>query len=105
MLPPPNGAFLRGGAPWENVAAIPFVGTQESQNDWKVKAIRDESYLYVRIESKAPLLPPGSQTETFHTGWPVLRINIASVPPREFILNIGANIGDKSTFDEKGKAN
>ena len=36
-------------------------------------------------------------------GWPVMKIGVAGVG--EFVLHATANIGDRATFDENGRAN
>jgi hypothetical protein len=102
MLPPPAGAFERAGAPWQNVAAA-FDQTEAARHGWQVRATYDESFLYIRIESPAPIPAPGSTAEKPPGGWPVLKAGVAGVG--EFVLHANANIGDQATFDKSGHAN
>jgi hypothetical protein len=63
LLPPPDGAFARAGSPW---SGIPYADSntkffKENELPWKMQAMQDESYLYVRFETKSSL--PASGTE------------------------------------------
>lgn len=102
MIPPPAGAFERAGAPWETVSAG-LDKAAASKQGWQVRATYDESCLYIRIESSAPMLAPGTRAEKPPTGWPVMKIGVAGVG--EFVLHADANIGDQATFGEDGQAN
>ncbi len=102
LIPPPAGAFERAGAPWPNVAPA-FNATEAAKRGWQVRATYDESFLYVRIESSAPIPAPGSQAEKPPMGWPVMKVGVSGVG--EFVLHATANIGDQATFDERGRAN
>ena len=102
MIPPAAGAFERAGAPWQNVAPA-LVTADAAKHGWQVRATYDESYLYVRIESPAPLPAPGSQAEQPPGGWPVMKVGVSSVG--EFVLYASADIGDQATFDQNGRAN
>ncbi len=92
LLPPDPGAFARAGSPWDQIAP----GGQ-------VRAVFDESYLYVRLESSAELPAPGSTIQRPPGGWPVLKIGVSGAG--EFVLYDTVNVGDLATFDQQGKAN
>jgi len=101
MIPPAAGAFERAGAPWQNVA--PALNAAEAgKQGWQVRATYDESFLYVRIESPAPMPAPGTTAEKPPGGWPVMKIDVSGVG---FVLHANANIGDQATFDKSGRAN
>jgi hypothetical protein len=53
-LPPDGGAFAHAGLPWRN---IPYA-SGGAERAWKVQAIRDEFFLYIRFEAKTSLPPP-----------------------------------------------
>lgn len=92
LAPPDPGAFASAGSPWDQIV----LGGQ-------MKAVFDESYLYVRIESSAELPAPGSTIQRSPGGWPVLKVGVAGAG--EFVLYDAVNVGDQATFDEHGKAN
>jgi hypothetical protein len=96
VIPPPAGAFGRAGKPWQNVAGA-FNPADAARRGWQVRAISDESFLYVRIESLKPMPAPGSQAELPPMGWPVMKVGIVGVG--EFVLHATAEIGDEPTFD------
>ena len=102
IIPPAAGAFARAGSPWPSIAPA-FNAADAASHGWQVRAIYDESFFYVRIESSAPIPAPGTQAETPPGGWPVMKVAISGVG--EFVLHASANIGDKATFDENGRAN
>lgn len=102
LVPPDAGAFARAGSPWEEVAPAMDAG-EAARLGWQMKAIFDESYLYIRIESDAELPAPGSTIAERPGGWPVLKIDTSDAG--EFVLFDGVNIGDQATFDAHGKAN
>ncbi len=102
LLPPDPGAFARAGLRWEQVAPA-MDPTQAARLGWQMKAVFDESYLYIRIESTADLPAPGSTIEKPPGGWPVLHIKTSDAG--EFVLWDAVNVGDQATFDEHGKAN
>src|SRR5581483_2097411 len=103
-IPPPDGAFARAGLPWDRIAAAP--GTTK----WKLRAVSDESYVYVRIETQNPLPPPGTEVKGEFPNlpnpvdrvWPNMKIRAAG---SEFSLHADDSIGDHATFDKSGKAN
>jgi hypothetical protein len=101
VIPPAAGAFGRAGTPWQNVAPV-FDNASAAKRGWQVRAAYDESFLYIRIESSAPMPAPGTQAETPPMGWPVLKVGVTGVG--EFVLHANANIGDQATFDESGRA-
>jgi hypothetical protein len=47
LLPPDPGAFARAGSPWEQVAPG-LDSTNAARQGWQMKAVFDESYLYIR---------------------------------------------------------
>ncbi len=102
VIPPAAGAFERAGAPWQNVAPA-FDKADAAKYGWQVRATYDESFLYIRIESPAPMPAPGSQAEKPPMGWPAMKVGVSGVG--EFVLHATANIGDQATFDESGRAN
>jgi hypothetical protein len=102
FLPPDPGAFARAGSPWGQLASGMDSG-QAARLGWQLKAVFDESYLYIRIESSGDLPAPGSTISKPPGGWPVLKIGVSG--GGEFVLFDGVSVGDQATFDEHGKAN
>lgn len=102
LLPPDPGAFARAGSPWDRVTPA-MDPKQATRLGWHLKAVFDESYLYIRIESNAKLPAPGSTVDKSPGGWPVLKIDTSDAG--EFVLYDAVNVGDQATFDERGKAN
>ena len=102
LLPPPRGAFARAGSRWDQVAPGMTPSNAASQG-WQMKAVFDETYLYIRIETSSDLPAPGSTISTSPTVWPVLKIDTSDAG--EFLLLDAVNIGDQATFDASGKAN
>lgn len=102
LLPPAPGAFARAGSRWDQVAPAMDAG-QAARLGWQMKAVFDESYLYIRIESSTDLPAPGSTIVKPPGGWPVLKIVTSDAG--EFVLYDAVNVGDQATFDERGKAN
>lgn len=101
MVPPPPGAFARAGEPWAKVAPALDAATAARQG-WQLRAVRDASFLYLRIESSEPVPAPGASREKPPMGWPVMKVDVAGVG--EFVLHATANIGDQATFDASGRA-
>jgi hypothetical protein len=102
LIPPHPGAFARDGSRWDHVAPA-MDPSQAARLGWQMKAIFDESYLYIRIESSAELPAPGSTISTPPGGWPVLKIDTSDAG--EFVLYDAVSVGDQATFDASGKAN
>ncbi len=102
LLPPGPGAFTRAGSPWDQIAAG-MDSSQAARLGWQLKAVFDETYLYIRIESSADLPAPGSTVEKPPGGWPHLKIDTSDAG--EFLLLDVVNVGDQATFDKDGKAN
>jgi hypothetical protein len=102
MIPPAAGAFERAGAPWQKIAPA-FDKADAAKQGFQVRAVYDESFLYIRIESPAPMPEPGTQAEKPPMGWPVMKVGVSDVG--EFVLQATANIGDQATFDKSGRAN
>jgi hypothetical protein len=102
LAPPDPGAFARDGSRWDQVAPG-MDPSQAARLGWQMKAVFDESYLYIRIESSAELPAPGSTIGTPPGGWPVLKIDASDAG--EFVLYDAVNVGDQATFDARGKAN
>jgi hypothetical protein len=101
VLPDP-GAFARAGLRWDQVAPA-MDPSQAARLGWQMKAVFDESFLYIRIESSAELPAPGSTIGKPPGGWPVLKIDTSDAG--EFVLYDAVNIGDQATFDARGRAN
>jgi hypothetical protein len=102
LLPPDPSAFARAGSPWDQVAAA-MDADQAARLGWQMKAVFDESYLYIRIEASSDLPAPGSTIVKSPTVWPVLKIGVSEAG--EFVLYDAVSVGDQATFDEHGKAN
>ena len=102
LVPPNPGAFARAGLLWDQVAPA-MDPSKAATLGWQMKAIFDESYLYIRIESNSELPAPGSTIEKPPGGWPVLKIDTSNAG--EFVLYDAVNVGDQATFDASGKAN
>lgn len=101
LIPPLAGAFERAGEPWQGVAPALTKAAAASQG-WQLQAVFDESFLYIRIDSSQPMPAPGAQAEKPPMGWPVFKVGVSGVG--EFVLHADANIGDRATFDENGRA-
>jgi hypothetical protein len=102
LVPPDAGTFARTGSRWDQVAPA-MDSAKAARQGWQMKAVFDESYLYIRIESSAELPAPGSTIGTPPGGWPVLKIDTADAG--EFVLYDAVNVGDQATFDAEGRAN
>jgi hypothetical protein len=102
LVPPEPGAFTRAGSPWDQVAPA-LAPNEAARQGWQMKAVFDESYLYIQIEYGAELPPPGSTIEKPPSGWPVLKIDTSDAG--EFVLYDAVNVGDQATFDSRGRAN
>jgi hypothetical protein len=90
MVPPPDGAFTRAGSPWQSVQAG-LTEQESARRGWQMRAVHDESYLYVRIESPSALPLPGAAAELPPSGWPVLKVSVAGQP--DIVITANANIG------------
>jgi hypothetical protein len=101
LAPPGPGAFARAGSPWDQVP-LAMDPSEVARLGWQMKAIFDESYLYIRITSSADLPSPGSTIGKPPGGWPVLKIDTST---GEFVLYDAVNVGDQATFDGRGRAN
>jgi hypothetical protein len=102
LVPPGPGAFARAGSPWDRLTPA-LDSAKAARLGWQMKAVFDEAYLYIRIESSSELPAPGSTIEKPPGGWPVLKI--AASVAGEFVLYDTVNVGDQATFDENGRAN
>lgn len=102
LVPPPPGTFERAGEPWQKVAPA-LDPANAARQGWQLRAAYDESFLYIRIESRMPMPAPGHEAEKPPMGWPVMKVGVSGVG--EFVLNATANIGDQATFDASGQAN
>jgi hypothetical protein len=121
LLPPDDGAFARTGSPWQKMSYAnrnaKYYKADDPEMHWKLQAVQDESFLYVRIETESPFPAPGSEVSADAArridtaaprGWPVMKITIAESgqrPARDFRFQVGSSIGDRATFDANGKAN
>jgi hypothetical protein len=77
--------------------------SQAARLGWQMKAVFDESYLYLRIEASGELPAPGNTIVKPAGGWPVFKIVTSDAG--EFVLFDQAQVGDRATLDEHGKAN
>jgi len=102
LVPPDPGAFTRAGSRWDQIEPGMDPG-RAARFGWQMRAVFDESYLYIRIESSAELPAPGSTIEKPPGGWPVLKIDVSGAG--EFVLYDAVNVGDQATFDKSGRAN
>jgi hypothetical protein len=102
LVPPEPGAFARAGAPWNQVPQATYTSPKFHEG-WEMKAVFDEAYLYIRIETSGQLPAPGSTIKTPPLGWPVLKVDTSDAG--EFVLNETVNVGDQATFDSNGRAN
>ena len=102
LVPPDPGAFARAGSRWEHVAPG-MDPSQAARLGWQMKAVFDDSYLYIRIESSSELPAPGSTIGKPPSGWPVLKIDTSDAG--EFVLHDEVDVGDQATFDGRGRAN
>jgi hypothetical protein len=101
LVPPDPGAFARAGLRWDQVA--PGMDPSRAASlGWQMKAVFDESYLYIRIESSAELPAPGSTIAKPPGGWPILKIDTSDTG--EFVLYDAVSVGDQATFDSQGRA-
>ena len=101
LVPPEPGAFARAGSHWDQVS--PAMDPREAaRQGWQMKAVFDDSYLYIRFESSTDLPAPGSTIEKPPGGWPVLKIDVSGTG--EFVMYDAVNVGDQATF-EHGIAN
>ena len=111
-VPAKDGAFTRAGSPWHNVAysTANTKWFKENEIAWKLQAVQDESFLYIRFGGKAELPPPGTEIPAEDAkgfkGIPpapdVFVIRTAS--GSEFKLMLSANPLTRATFDERGRA-
>jgi len=102
LVPPDPGAFARAGSPWGQLPAA-MDPSQAARVGWQMKAVFNESYLYIRIELQAELPAPGSTIEKPPGGWQNLKIDTSDAG--EFVLFDAVNVGDQATFDASGRAN
>jgi len=63
MLPPESGAFIRAGSPWKKVAyaGLNTAVLGKKEVTWKMQAINDESFVYIRFEWISDIPAPGSK--------------------------------------------
>lgn len=102
LVPPDPGAFVRAGSPWDQVAPATYTSPAYHQG-WQMKAVFDDAYLYIRIESDTVLPAPGSTIQQPPGGWPVMKIDTSDAG--EFVLFDQVNVGDQATFGPNGRAN
>jgi hypothetical protein len=110
-LPTNDGAFILAGSPWNRV---PYAATntkwfKQDQIEWKLQAIEDESFLYVRFEAKASLPTPGNEIPAEDARArgipsPPNVMVIKTTTGKEFELVVGANPMTRATFDNTGHA-
>ena len=102
FTPPAPGSFAQAGSRWDQVAPA-LTASEVARQGWQMKAIFDESYLYIQIESSTALPAPGSTVTAPPGGWPVLKIDTSTAG--EFVLFDAVNVGDQATFGPGGRAN
>jgi len=102
VVPPDTGAFARDGSRWDQIAPA-LDADRAARLGFQMRALFDESFLYIRIETNGELPAPGSTIEKPPSGWPVLKIVASGAG--EFVLYDAVDVGDQATFDEHGKAN
>jgi hypothetical protein len=108
-VPAQDGAFGRSGSPWDRV---PYANEntkrfKEDQIDWKFKATNDESFVYIRFESRVPLAAAGTEltadeAKSSRSTPDVMVIKTAT--GKQFFLVVGASPTTRGTFDEGGHA-
>ncbi len=112
-VPPKDGAFSRSGSPWNTVpyATANTKWFKEDQIDWKLQAVQDESYLYIRFEAKVPLPAPGTElppenAKTFNTGAPAMPnvMMIKTAAGNQLGLQVANSPMTRATFDDTGRA-
>jgi len=113
-LPPDGGAFTHAGLPWRAIGYAGADGKNAAQA-WKVQAIRDEAYLYLRFEAKATLPSPATPIagadadRTRVPAPPAMLITVTMTDDRQtivrstFELQVGAVVGARATPDDAGK--
>jgi hypothetical protein len=111
VVPPGNGSFAKSGSPWERVpyARVNTQWYKLEQLDWKLQAVEDSSYLYLRFEAKTPLLPSGTELPG---GRPQVPPSPATLKIRadeggavsSFEIQTDCGIQTRSTFGDTGRA-
>lgn len=110
LLPPPDGAFARAHSPWTAIAYAESNTKffKPDELDWKMQATRDESYLYVRFEAKAPLPAAGAEIAKDDRPGPpppIMKIKVNSAAGgKEFEFQAGPVIQTRAIFDASGHA-
>jgi hypothetical protein len=110
-VPPEDGAFVRAGAPWNTLPSSQINPKYPAaQILWAFRAVRDESFLYVRFETKMPLPTPGAEIPAANANSP----NSIPQPPdsmviktgggQQFGLQIADNPITRATFGDDGRA-
>jgi hypothetical protein len=113
MLEPPDGAFMRDGAPWKSIPYASHNADVERKEDvtWNIQATFDESFVYVRFEAALPLPAAGSKVrpaigKTGRTGGPAspppMRIKCSG--PDEYAISVSSLVSTAPAFDAKGRA-
>ncbi|HZP59910.1 MAG TPA: hypothetical protein VFB27_06255 [Opitutaceae bacterium] len=115
LLPPADGAFGRAHSPWTGIATAEgntrFFKPEELT--WKMQAVQDEGYLYIRFEAAAPLPAAGTEmakNDSVGSFPPTMKIRVRSASGgqttdgKEFELQAGPVVQTRATFDDSGHA-
>jgi hypothetical protein len=111
-IPPNDGAFVQAHSPWDRVpyASENTKWFKEDQINWKLKATNDESFVYIRFESKVPLPATGTELAAEDAK------SSKNIPPtpdvmviktstgKQFSVVVSDNPMTRATFDETGRA-
>jgi hypothetical protein len=116
LLPPESGAFIRAGSPWKKVpyAAFNTAVLGKKEITWKMQAIYDESFVYIRFEWISDIPAPGSKIspETAAAGKtggppppPAIQIKVNSAEPGGRSLTVAASDMMSSSGANKASVN
>ncbi len=113
LLPPESGAFIRAGSPWKKVAyaALNTAVLGKKEVTWRMQAIYDEAFVYIRFEWISDIPAPGSRippesAAAGKTGGPpappTVQIKVTGSEPEGRNLTVSAT--DVMTSSGSGKA-
>ncbi|HLK62963.1 MAG TPA: hypothetical protein VKU19_05965 [Bryobacteraceae bacterium] len=117
MLEPEEGSFARAGSPWKPVPYAKNNGEMVRKDDvvWKIQGTFDETSVYVRFETAAPVPAAGAKIrpdvgKAGKTGGPPppppMRIKVSApggAASRELSIGVSALVATTDTTDPKGK--
>jgi hypothetical protein len=115
LVPPDDGLFRRSQSPWQSVAYAALNTRRFAPADlpWKMQAIQDESFLYVRFEAASVLPLPGAEIRKAEgarfpetgtpPGPPVMKISLMAPARKDFEFQAGSVIQTRATLDEGTK--